>query len=94
MATLSDVEVQDQLKGLSGWRQQGDAIAKSWTFEDFKHSLAFVNRVAELAEKLDHHPDILIQYDRVTLTLTSHDSGGLTSRDLRLASQIEGLGAP
>jgi 4a-hydroxytetrahydrobiopterin dehydratase len=64
-------------------------IEKAYTFDDFKGSMAFVNRVAALAEEVDHHPDILILYNRVTLSLTSHDSGGLTERDFHLAGRID-----
>ena len=89
MAVVSETEVRDRLKALSGWTLKGNAIEKAYTFGDFAKSITFVNRVAGLAEKADHHPDILIQYDRVTLTLSSHDSGGLTERDFRRAEQID-----
>jgi 4a-hydroxytetrahydrobiopterin dehydratase len=89
MARLSETEVRDQLKALSGWTLKGNAIERTYTFEDFAKSMGFANRVAGLAEKANHHPDILIQYGRVTLTLSSHDSGGLTARDFRLAEQID-----
>jgi 4a-hydroxytetrahydrobiopterin dehydratase len=89
MARLSETEVRDRLKALSAWTLKGNAIEKTYTFGDFTKSMEFVNRVAALAERADHHPDILIQYDRVTLTLSSHDSGGLTARDFRLAEQID-----
>ena len=65
------------------------AIRKEYRHADFTAAMAFVNRVAGLAEAADHHPDILINYDRVTLTLTSHDAGGLTERDFRLAAGID-----
>jgi 4a-hydroxytetrahydrobiopterin dehydratase len=89
MARLSDAEVSDRLKGALGWSLDGPAIKKAYKFPDFGKAMTFVRRVADLAEAADHHPDILIQYDTVTLTLTSHDSGGLTARDFRLAGQIE-----
>jgi len=91
MARLSDREIADRLKALSGWALAGNAIEKAYRFGDFKSAMAFVNRVAEVAEELDHHPDILIQYDRVRLTLSSHDSGGVTERDFRLAGRIDAL---
>lgn len=89
MGRLDNIQVVDRLRQVKGWAQRGDAIEKTYSFGDFSQSVAFVNRVAELADKADHHPDILIQYDRVTLTLTSHDSGGLTERDFRLAAVID-----
>jgi 4a-hydroxytetrahydrobiopterin dehydratase len=90
MARLSEAEVRERLKALSGWAHKGDAIEKAYKLATFAKSMELVNRVAALAEKADHHPDILIQYDRVTLTLSSHDSGGLTARDFSLAQQIDG----
>lgn len=90
MATLSDVEVQERLQQLTGWELAGRAIRKLYRFPSFERAMAFVNRVAALAEELNHHPDFLIQYDKVTLTLSSHDAGGLTARDFRLATRIDG----
>lgn len=89
MALLSEDEVRKRLAALRGWERAGKEIRKAYTFPDFRGSMAFVNRVAELAEKMNHHPDILVSYSRVTLTLTSHDAGGLTERDFRLAGQID-----
>jgi len=87
---LSDDDVRARLAALAGWERAGEAIRKRYKFGDFKAAIAFVNRVAALAEEADHHPDFLVEYDRVTLTLTSHDSGGLTERDFRLARKIDG----
>jgi 4a-hydroxytetrahydrobiopterin dehydratase len=89
MARLSDSEIDDKLRGLSGWERHVGEIRKEYRHADFKAAMVFVNRVAELAEAADHHPDILINYNRVTLTLTSHDSGGLTERDFRLATLVD-----
>jgi len=89
MARLDEVEVRKRLAALDGWVLAGDAIRKEWRFDSFGAAIAFVNRVAETAEALDHHPDILVQYARVTLTSTSHDTGGLTERDFRLAARID-----
>lgn len=85
----SDAEVQSALAELPGWKQQGKAIAKMFDLKGFKAAMAFAGTVGELADRADHHPDILIQFHRVTLTLSSHDKGGITDRDLRLARQIE-----
>jgi 4a-hydroxytetrahydrobiopterin dehydratase len=89
MSRLSEDKVRERLAGLAGWERIGDAILKQYAFGGFTPAMAFVNRVAALAEELDHHPDILIEYDRVTLTLTSHDAGGLTERDFRLAARVD-----
>jgi 4a-hydroxytetrahydrobiopterin dehydratase len=82
-------EIQSALKELPGWKQQGNALVKTYDLKGFKAAMAFVGTVGELAERADHHPDILIQFHKVTLTLSSHDKGGITDRDLRLARQIE-----
>lgn len=93
MATerLSDVEIQRRLHGVPGWERVGQALAKHCTFTDFRAAMAFVNQVADLAEAADHHPDILLRYTQVTLTLATHSAGGITEKDLRLAQQIDQL---
>ena len=85
----SDAEIRAALEELPGWKQQGKAISKTFDLKGFKAAMAFAGTVGELAERADHHPDILIQYHKVTLTLSSHDKEGITDRDLRLARQIE-----
>ena len=89
MARLAEQDVRKRLAALEGWSLVGDAIRKEWRFDSFKAAVAFVNRVAEIADALDHHPDILVQYTRVTLTSTSHDTGALTERDFGLAGRID-----
>jgi 4a-hydroxytetrahydrobiopterin dehydratase len=89
MARLSDDEIKAKLAALQGWERAGETIRKRYAFDTFKNAVSFVNRVAAIAEELDHHPDILIEYNKVTLTLTSHDSGGLTGRDFRLADRVD-----
>ena len=89
MARLSDAEVRTRLAGLPGWTFEGDRLRKRYELESFAAAIAFVNRVAALAEAADHHPDILVEYRHVTLTLTTHDSGGVTGRDLALAGRID-----
>jgi 4a-hydroxytetrahydrobiopterin dehydratase len=88
MPLLSEADVAGRLARLSGWERQGKEIRRTFSFADFKESMAFVNRVADLAEAADHHPDIEIRYSKVTLALTSHDAGGLTERDFDLAGKI------
>jgi 4a-hydroxytetrahydrobiopterin dehydratase len=89
MARLSDEEARARLSSLNGWEIDGDRLRKRYELDTFLAAIAFVSRVAELAEAADHHPDILIEYRNVTLTLTTHDSGGLTARDFSLAARID-----
>ncbi|MSO56573.1 MAG: 4a-hydroxytetrahydrobiopterin dehydratase [Acidobacteria bacterium] len=81
MSILSPVEVQRQLENLPGWTLEGGAIRKQYTFHDFPSAVAFVNRLAPEAEASDHHPDIAINYRRVTLSFSTHSEGGLTEKD-------------
>jgi len=91
MALLSESEIDEKLKGLKGWERMGNEIVKVYSNKNFIESVGFVNKVAILAEKADHHPDILIQYKNVTLTLSTHSKGGLTEKDFNLALEIDGL---
>jgi 4a-hydroxytetrahydrobiopterin dehydratase len=86
---LDPGELEARLASVPGWARQGDAIRRVFEHPSFADAIAFVNRVAALAEELDHHPDILVEYRRVTLTLTTHDAGGLTGLDLELAARID-----
>jgi 4a-hydroxytetrahydrobiopterin dehydratase len=79
---LSRTDAERQVTSLNGWTLAGDAIRKQYTFEDFPAAIAFVNRLAPVAEQADHHPDILINYQRVTLTYSTHSEGGLTDKDI------------
>ncbi len=88
---LKDEEIATRLKELSGWELRGKEIRRLKQFADFAEAMKFVNQVAELAEAMDHHPDILIEYNRVTLKLSTHSAGGLTNKDFDLARQINGL---
>jgi 4a-hydroxytetrahydrobiopterin dehydratase len=89
MARLGAAGVKRRLARLKGWRQAGNAIQKQYAFANFKEAVFFVNTVAGLAEKAGHHPDISVAYNRVTLTLSTHDAGGLTGKDFDLARRIE-----
>jgi 4a-hydroxytetrahydrobiopterin dehydratase len=86
---LDDQEIRERLDGIRGWTREGDAIRKTYTLQSFPEAIAFVNRIAELAERANHHPDIDIRYDRVGCTLSTHSEGGLTARDFDLAGQID-----
>ena len=78
---LTEQEIQTQLQKVSGWSREGDAILKQYTLAGFADAIAFVTRLAFDAEAADHHPDILINYKRVTLTYSTHSEGGLTQKD-------------
>ena len=86
-------EIAERLRSLDGWEHPGDAIVKRFEFKDFVQALAFVNRLAEPAEAMNHHPDVAIHWNEVTLTVWTHASGGLTHKDFDLAHEIEGVAA-
>ncbi len=88
---LSDAEIQQALQRLPGWRRNGKAIERVFQFTGFVQAMEFVNQIAEAAEALNHHPDIVINYNKVTLALISHDSGGVTQRDIKMAGRINEL---
>lgn len=90
---LSQAEIQGKLRSITGWElTKNKGIQKKFTFANFKDALAFVNKVGELSEQSNHHPDITINYNKVMLNLISHDAGALTSRDFDLATHIEKIG--
>jgi 4a-hydroxytetrahydrobiopterin dehydratase len=86
---LSDLEIQRALGGLAGWARRGDALVKTYTFDKFADGISFVGRVARAADEMDHHPDIDIRYTKVTMSLSTHDAGGITQGDLTLAQKID-----
>ena len=88
---LSDLEIQRALGTLPGWVRRGDALVKTYTWPTFGAGIDFVQRVAKAADAVDHHPDIDIRYTKITCSLSSHDAGGITEKDLALAKSIEGL---
>ncbi len=77
------------LKNHDRWSAQGDAITRTYSFSSFRSAIVFVNRVATIADELNHHPDIAVRYTKVDLRLSSHDAGGVTERDLGLAERID-----
>ena len=89
MAILSNSEVEDHLKNLEGWEIGDNEIIKTYKRSNFIDSIGFVNQIAILAEKADHHPDILIQYSKVKINLSTHSEGGITEKDISLATEIE-----
>jgi len=86
--TLSDADIRKALDSLPGWKQNGKQIERVFDFPDFVAAMKFVNRIADAAEAAQHHPDITINYNKVRLALISHDSGGVTQRDVRMAGTI------
>jgi 4a-hydroxytetrahydrobiopterin dehydratase len=86
---LDDAAIDARLREASGWKRDGERIVKTLTFEDFREALAFVNRIAEPADAMNHHPDVTIHWNEVTLTLWTHASGGLTHKDFDLAREID-----
>jgi 4a-hydroxytetrahydrobiopterin dehydratase len=91
MSRLSDEQIEQRLTG-SGWAREGGSIVREYKLADFAAAIAFVNRVAEVAEAANHHPDILLHgWNKVRLELSTHSQGGLTDADFALARQIDGL---
>jgi 4a-hydroxytetrahydrobiopterin dehydratase len=93
MAPLDDQEIQRRLReAADGWAREGDTIVRDWKLADFEQAIAFVNRVAALADQQGHHPDILVHgWNKVRLTLFTHSEGGLTAADFELAAEIDHL---
>ena len=92
MPRLNAADLATALERLPGWTAANNEVAKTFIFGDFVEAIAFVNRVADLAESAGHHPDLDIRYNRVRIALTTHDEGGVTDKDAKLAREIEGLG--
>ena len=86
---LTDDEIRSRLASVPEWKVESGELTRTFSFKDFAGSLAFVNRVGDLAEKAGHHPDIDIRYNRVRLALVTHDAGGLTTADFELAAAID-----
>ncbi|HUZ37562.1 MAG TPA: 4a-hydroxytetrahydrobiopterin dehydratase [Streptosporangiaceae bacterium] len=91
MDLLSDTEITAALAGLPGWTRTGSTITRTVELADFRAAMLFTGAVAYLAEKANHHPDIAIAWNRVTLTLSTHSAGGLTAADMNLAGRIDAL---
>jgi 4a-hydroxytetrahydrobiopterin dehydratase len=88
---LSDEEITAALAGLPAWTRTGSSISRTVELKDFRDAMLFTGAVAYMAEKANHHPDILIQWNRVTLTLSTHSAGGLTAADVALAGHLDAL---
>ena len=88
MAKLSENEIQEKLQTLPGWKYDAGVLVREYAFADFVAAFAFVTRLALMAEKANHHPDIDIRYNKVRVALVSHDAGGVTARDVSMAAEI------
>ena len=82
-------EIKGWIASQSGWKYKEDAIRKEYAFPSFRDSIVFVNRIASIADDLNHHPDIDVRYNKVLLTISTHDVGGVTEKDLSLAGKID-----
>jgi 4a-hydroxytetrahydrobiopterin dehydratase len=91
MKILSDSEIQKELNNLTGWIKSGDEIKRKFEFKDFGQAMGFVNSIALLAERANHHPDIDIRWNKVQLVLSTHSEGGVTQKDISLAKEIESI---
>lgn len=91
MALLGQSEIEEKLAGLSGWERSGEAIVKQFKRGDFVGSVEFVASLVEPAESMNHHPDLEISWDTVTVTISTHSEGGLTANDFELAAKIDAL---
>ena len=91
MALLSDSEIEARLSEHPGWERRGDAIAKTFERGDFVGSVRFLDSVVEPAEAMNHHPDVEISWDKVTVSIATHSEGGVTAADFELAAKIDAL---
>jgi 4a-hydroxytetrahydrobiopterin dehydratase len=91
MEKLSEQQIQSELTKHPEWSESGGSIMRTYQFKDFVESMVFVNKVAQAAEESQHHPDILVRWNKVTLTLSTHDAGGITGKDFALAGTCDGF---
>ena len=91
MAVLSDDEIRRRLEALEGWERDGSTLRRQFKFDDFKGSMDFVSRITAPAEELNHHPDLSVSWNTVTVSLSTHSEGGITESDFALAERIDPL---
>ena len=91
MTKLSEPEIREAIQELPGWVDQDGRLTKTFTHSSFPEAIVFVNAVAHIAELANHHPDIDVRYSNITLSLVTHDEGGITPRDVALARQVEAI---
>lgn len=89
MNVLSELEINENLTELDDWSLDGDAIRKEWEFKNFSEAMDFINMMAVIAEKHDHHPQLFNVYNRVTLRFNTHDAGGITEKDINIAKELD-----
>lgn len=94
MAKLTDEEVRSLLRTMHGWQYRGDAIHKEFSFRGFRGAISFVNRIAEVANAAAHHPDLEVHYNRVVVSFSTHDEGGVTDKDVVLAREVDSVAEP
>lgn len=92
MPQLKLDEIADALHHLPQWQYENGTLSKEWKFADFGEAMAFINSIAEMAETARHHPDMVVNYNKVRLSLSTHDAGGVTEKDVELAKKIESFG--
>ncbi|MGD9688616.1 MAG: 4a-hydroxytetrahydrobiopterin dehydratase [Phycisphaerales bacterium] len=88
---MTEDQVEKAMSGRPDWVETGGAIQRTFQFKNFVDAMAFVNSVATAAETVNHHPDILVRYNKVTITLSTHDAGGITARDFDLAAKLDAM---
>jgi 4a-hydroxytetrahydrobiopterin dehydratase len=91
MPRLGEEEIEARLGELEGWRREGEAIVKEFELDDFMGSVDFINRLAPVAEELNHHPDLQVSWNKVVVSITTHSEGGLTENDFELAKSVDPL---
>lgn len=91
MAALADTDSAARLAALDGWTREGAQIAKTFRFANYHETMAFVNAVAWIAHRTDHHPDLDVGYNRCTVHYSTHDAGGLTAKDFDCAARLDAL---
>ena len=91
MTLLEDDAIRERLADMEGWERDGDALCKQFKFDDFTGSVDFVNRITPVAEEMNHHPDLSISWNTVTVSLSTHSQGGITENDFELATKIDPL---
>jgi 4a-hydroxytetrahydrobiopterin dehydratase len=91
MSKLSEPEIREAIQELPGWVDQDGKLTKTFTHSSFPEAIVFVNAVAHIAELANHHPDIDVRYSNITISLVTHDEGGITPRDVALARQVEAI---
>ena len=88
---MNDDEVKDRLSKMGGWERDGDALVHQFEFANFVGSVDFVNRITPIAEEMNHHPDLAISWNKVTVSLSTHSEGGITENDFELAAKIDSV---